>query len=246
VSSGGAVDPRPVIGILAHSGPMKQSVYDMPAAFVPQVFVDRVLASGCMPLLLPPVAGAEILVGRLDGLLLLPGMDVDPAFYTTDPPLPQTRSVWQRDVVELGLLRAAMSSALPVLGVCRGAQLINVCRGGTLHQDLAEVGHTEEHLPSDVIFGAQRVRLSEGSHLAAMFGGDPPVVPCHHHQAIARLGTGLAATAWAADGIIEAVEATDYPFLVGVQWHAEQARDGALFAALSRAAAARRDAVSTV
>lgn len=246
MSGGGAVDPRPVIGILAHSGPMKQAVYDMPAAFVPQVFVDRVVASGCLPLLLPPVTGAEVLIGRIDGLLLLPGMDVDPAFYTTDPPLPQTRSVWQRDVVELGLLRAAMSSGLPVLGVCRGAQLINVCYGGTLHQDLAEVGHTEDHLPGDVIFGAQRVRLLEGSRLDAMFHGQPPVVPCHHHQAIGRVGTGLAATAWAADGIIEAVEAADHPFLVGVQWHAEQAKDSALFDALSRAAAARRDAASTV
>lgn len=231
---------RPVIGMCAHVGPMKLSVYDMPATFVPQAFVDRVAAAGCLPVLLPPLSGVDAMIGGLDGLLLLPGPDVDPALYSASPH-PESRYDGTRDEIELALLGAAIDAELPILGVCRGMQLLNTLRGGTLHQHLPEIVRHEDHSPGDVVFGAQRASTSPGSHLASILGAEA-VVPCHHHQAVDRLGSGLTITARADDGVVEAVELTDHPFAVAVQWHAEKSEDPRPFQALARAATEYRQA----
>ncbi len=219
----------------AHIGPMKLSVYDMPATFVPQSFIDKVSGAGCQPVLLPPLPGIEQSVPALDALLLLPGPDVDPGLYDA-PRHPETRAAIERDTLELALLDAALTAGLPVLGICRGLQLLNVLRGGTLHQHLPEVVHHDQHSPGDVVFGTQRARLLPDSRIRAILDCDSYVMPCHHHQAIDRLGTGLSVTARADDGVIEAVELECHPFTVAVQWHAENAEDDHLFRALAEAA----------
>lgn len=215
---------------------MKLSVYDMPATFVPQSFIDRVAAAGGAPVLLPPLPGVEQLVELLDGIVLIPGPDVDPALYSASTSHPQTRANARRDSIELVVLDAALSVELPLLGICRGLQVLNTLQGGSLHQHLPEIVHHEEHSPGDVTFGQQLVRLEPGSLIAKAVQSDSTLVSCHHHQAIDRLGRGLDVTGRAADGTIEAVELADHPFAVAVQWHAEQGEDVSLFTAFIEAA----------
>ncbi|MFL6160894.1 MAG: gamma-glutamyl-gamma-aminobutyrate hydrolase family protein [Jatrophihabitantaceae bacterium] len=226
---------RPVIGISAHTGPVKVAIFDMRATFVAQIFLDRVAAAGGTPVLLPPLVDTEYLTERLDGLLVLAGPDVDPARYgQSRHPLTRPAEA-SRDAAELALIDAAIEAELPFFGICRGLQLLNTARGGTLHQHLPDLLHHDRHSPGDGIYAPQQVRLEPGSRLAKAMG-ETAVVSCHHHQAIDRLGAGLTATAWAADGIVEAVEFADHPFAVAVQWHAEQDPDSGPFLALTEAA----------
>jgi putative glutamine amidotransferase len=201
-----------------------------------------VAAAGGVPVLLPPVPGIAAAVGRLDGLVLTGGGDIDPASYGAQAH-PRTGGVsTERDKAELDLLAAALAAGLPVLGICRGLQLLNIARGGTLHQDLASLESALDpgHTPQPGTFGSHPVRVAAGSMLAAILGADRPLaVPTAHHQAIDRLGSGLTATAWAADGIIEAAELAGgehHPFVIAVQWHPEAGDDPRLFHALVAAA----------
>lgn len=230
---------RPVIGVSAHTGPVRVAIFDMQATFVAQTFLDRIVAAGGLPVLLPPAPDAEAVTERLDGLLMLAGPDIDPVLYGR-PRHPMTRSDARRDAAELALLGAAVRLRLPFLGICRGMQLLNTLRGGTLHQHLPElIGH-ERHSPGDGIYGPQKVRLAAGSQLAEAMG-ETALVSCHHHQAVDEVGEGLIATAWSEDdGIVEAIELADYPFGVGVEWHAEQDPDSGPFVSLIEAARARR------
>jgi putative glutamine amidotransferase len=225
----------PVIGISAHTGQIRVAVFDLPATFVASVFVDKVAAAGCVPVLLPPLPAIESCLDRLDGLLLLAGPDVEPARYAATPHPKAGRVDPGRDAAEIALLGAALRAGLPVLGVCRGMQLLNVLRGGTLHQHLPEIVGHDGHLPAPDGYGQQPVRLVPGSRIARVLGGSRAVVPCHHHQAIDRLGAGLRVTAWSEDGVVEAVEVPDHPFAVGVQWHAERSEHDGVFLALAEA-----------
>ncbi|MEV0660663.1 gamma-glutamyl-gamma-aminobutyrate hydrolase family protein [Actinomadura luteofluorescens] len=231
---------RPVIGICGHSAQVRVAVFDRRVTFVPQEFVDQVDAAGAAPVLLPPLPGIEQAVPRLDGLVLLAGPDVDPARYAAERHPKVVRTDPGRDAAELALLAAALDSGVPVLGVCRGLQLLNILRDGTIHQHLPDVLGHEDHLPEAGAFGSQQVRLQPGSRVAEFLGGTSATVPCRHHQAVDRVGTGLTATAWAPDGTIEALEALDHPFAVGVQWHAEEGPGAGPFLALAEAARARR------
>jgi putative glutamine amidotransferase len=230
---------RPVIGISAHTGPARIAIFDMRITFVAQVFLDRVITAGAIPVLLPPLADPRHLTERLDGLLMLAGPDIDPARYG-QPRHPMTRFDSVRDTAELALLDAAVRTGLPFLGICRGLQLLNVLRGGTLHQHLPDlIGH-DRHSPGDGVYGSQKVRLAAGSRIAAAMS-DTALVSCHHHQAVDRLGDGLTSTAWSEeDGIVEAVELADHPFGVGVEWHAEQDPDDGPFLAMVAAAREHR------
>jgi gamma-glutamyl-gamma-aminobutyrate hydrolase PuuD len=240
-----SVDPHgPLVGISAYSGPARWAIWERTATLLPQVFLDRVAAAGGMPVALPPMPGVEAVVARLDGLVLPGGGDLDPARYGADPH-PSTRGVSHgRDAAELALLDAALAGGLPVLGICRGVHLLNVLRGGTLYQNLPDIAGHIGHRPEPGVYGRQPVRLAPGSHLAEILDGDSALVPCHHHQAVDRLGAGLTATAWAEDGTVEAVELADHPFVLAVQWHADQDSDDRLFRALVTAAAGRRQAMA--
>ena len=199
-------------------------------------------AAGGVPVLLPPVPGIAAAVGRLDALVLTGGGDIDPAAYGAAPH-PRTGGVSAgRDQAELELLAAALAAGLPVLGICRGLQLLNVARGGTLHQHVADLGTAGDsgHTPAPGTFGSHPVRVAPGSLLAGILAADGPLaVATAHHQAIDRLGDGLTATAWAQDGLVEAVELAGgehHPFVLAVQWHPEAGRDPRLFQALVAAA----------
>jgi putative glutamine amidotransferase len=244
----------PVIGLSAYAEAAQWAVWQAPAALLPISYVDQVTEAGGVPVLLPPVPGVASALSRLDGLILTGGGDVDPAGYGAEPDPRTSRVQPERDQAELELLAAALADGLPVLGICRGMQLLNVARGGTLYQHLPEEGG---HRPAPGTFGSHPVRLDPGSRLASILrpgsgghpgrgqaGGEADLtldVPTAHHQGIARLGDGLVAVAWAQDGLIEAVELAPgsgrHSFALGVQWHPEASQDRRLVSALVMAAA---------
>lgn len=228
---------RPVIGIGAHTGRVNLGGAERALTFVPQVFIGRLLAVGCTPVLVPPFPGCGPAVAALDGLLLLAGPDLDPATYGARPHEKTERVDPGRDAAELELADAALSAGVPVLGICRGMQVLNILRQGTLHQHLPDIVGHDNHLPGPASYGPMPLRLRPESKVAAIFERKAAVVPCHHHQAVDLLGAGLIPTAWSSDGTIEAIEATDHPFAVGVQWHAEESEDDGPFLALAEAAA---------
>ena len=240
----------PVIGISAYSQTAHWGSWDQPAVLLPRRYTDMVVQAGGLPVLLPPMDGVAGLLPRLDGLILSGGGDLDPALYGAerDPACGPSNPV--RDNAELELCRHALAIGLPVLGVCRGLQVINVALGGTLHQHLPDLVGNDSHSPVENGYGQHEVRVEPGSRLAAALHRTdltdhlPVVVPTHHHQAVQRLGRGLTATAWTADGVIEAVELDhgEHPFALAVQWHPEAARDLSLFTALAAAAAGKSTA----
>ena len=203
-------------------------------------------AAGGLPVVVPPLGPAAVapMLDQCSGLLLSGGPDLGPDSYgerahgQTGPCEPHL------DSFELALAQMADARGLPIFAICRGMQLLNVARGGTLHQHLPDVvgdavTHRQEE-PGEK--PTHWVRLEPGSRVAAILGRSRTKVNSFHHQAIGRLADGLTATGWASDGTIEAVEATDRDFVVGVQWHAEclvsRREQAGLFAAFVAAAAA--------
>ena len=228
---------RPVIGLTTYLEQAKQSVWDVRAAFLPQQYFDSVTASGGVAVLLPPQpdpdAAADAVLKGLDGLILTGGLDVQPELYgaerhpRTDPPRPD------RDAWELALFRGAEERRMPVLAICRGLQLVNVARGGTLHQHLPDALGTDRYRIGGGVFASNEVHVDEGSRLAALVGTDPLDVHSYHHQGIDRLGQGLVATARTDDGLVQAFESEGEGYVLGVQWHPEQDQeDRRLFAGL--------------
>jgi putative glutamine amidotransferase len=224
-----------VIGITAYAEQARWGVWDQRAVLVPESYVRMVREAGARPVVLPPdEAGAPELVRRLDGLVLAGGADIEPVRYGAAPhELTVTRP--DRDAGELAVLDAALEVDLPVLGVCRGMELLAVAYGGKLHQHLpdllaGEVGHQ----PEPGVYGSHPARFAPGSRAAAIFGVRAEV-NSYHHQAVADAG-GLTVTGWADDDVIEAVEDPARRFVFGVQWHPEAARDVRPFAALVAAA----------
>jgi putative glutamine amidotransferase len=247
---GGAGGRRPLIGISAYHQQARWNAWDLPAVLLPDRYVTQVAAAGAVPVLLPPIAGIAEVIGRLDGLVLSGGGDIEPVRYGAERNPHCGPASPDRDDAELALLAAAVSHRLPVLGICRGLQVLNVALGGSLYQHLPDlVGH-EGHSPEPAGYGSHEVSVAPGSRLASILSRTdltdhlPVVVPTHHHQAIERLGDGLTATAWATDGTIEAVELdpAQHPFAVAVQWHPEAGDDPSLFRALAAAAASVRSA----
>jgi putative glutamine amidotransferase len=233
---------RPVIGITAYAQEASWGVWRLPAALIPLSYVEAVERAGGRPVLIPPSEeGVAETLDALDGIVFSGGADVDPGVYGAErhpeTDVPQTH----RDAGELALLRSALERDLPVLAVCRGFQLLNVVRGGDLVQHLPEaVGH-DEHKEVPGTFSVHPVEVKEGTVLASLIGARSEV-SSHHHQALGRVGEGLAETAWAKDGTLEAVEDPSRRFAVGVQWHPEAGEDQALFEGLVREARAYRSA----
>lgn len=212
---------RPLVGITSYLEPAAWSVWHTPAAVVPQAYIEAIDLAGGTPVLLPPHGGGvDRLLAKLDGLVLCGGADIDPARYGAEPD-PRTGAPQEsRDAWELELLRGALARDLPVLGVCRGMQLLNVALGGDLVQHLPERVGDEGHQIAPATYNQQAVVISSDSRLGEIMGRSAKV-RCYHHQAVGRLGTGLRATAWSGDGTVEAVELPDRRFALGVQWHPE-------------------------
>ena len=228
----------PRIGLTTYGERARWGVWDRRAAVLPISYVDAVATAGGVPVLLPPVeveGAASAAVAAIDALLLTGGADVDPATYGARVD-PATRGIRpDRDRWEQALLAAALDADLPVLAICRGVQLLDVAMGGTLHQHVPDVVGHANHGPDDDSYGTTHVKVEPGSRLANIIG-DTAEVPCHHHQSVDRVADGLVVCATADDGIVEAVESPDRSFVLGVQWHPEDAADPRLFVALVEAA----------
>ena len=239
----------PVIGITTYEDQASWRGWSARAAMLPYVYVDAVRRSGGRAILLPPGGDdeeASATVASLDGLIVAGGPDIDPGRYGASRH-PRTQSpATLRDAWELAVTGHALRLGVPLLAICRGMQVLNVCRGGTLHQHLPDrVGHGRHDGPLNG-FGLHQVRISPESTLATILAPEPEdgflEVPTHHHQAVDLLGDGLKAVAWEEDGTIEAVEAGPSEldgftgFVLGVQWHPEQGSDPRLFTALVSAA----------
>lgn len=230
---------RPLVGIPTQT---LQSLGGIPAEFPPswvmsQRYILSMAEAGMLPWMLPLLcddpASLRAMYDRLDGLFLPGGADIDPESYGAPRhPKCDARTDRCRDRLELTFARWAIEEGKPVLGVCRGQQIINLAAGGTLWQDLAdECPETAKHdyFPFDGRFArdhlAHDVRLTPGSRVAAILGELTLPVNSMHHQGVRDPGAGLAVTAVAPDGVIEAVEGTGDAFLVGVQWHPEALGD---------------------
>jgi putative glutamine amidotransferase len=227
---------RPVIGVTASIEPARWGVWELVATLLPHRYVDHLVAAGGRPVLLPPDGGNDAgeLIERLDGLVLSGGADIDPARYGADRH-PATVGIRpERDASDLALLAAALARRIPVLGICRGMQLMIVSAGGTLHQHLPEVVGHDRHRPEVGTFGEHTVRLQPTSQLARILT-ERATVRSYHHQGVATTGSANT-TGWADDGSVEAVELPGRPFALGVLWHPEAGDDLRLFAALVDAA----------
>lgn len=239
----------PVIGLTTYLEQATQGVWNVRAAFLPEQYFSAVTASGGVAVLLPPQhhsangmnpdAAADAVLDGLDGLILTGGLDVQPELYgaerhpSTDPARPD------RDAWEMALFRGAEARRMPVLAICRGLQLVNVVRGGTLHQHLPDALGTERYRVGGGVFANNTVHVDRGTRLAGLLGEADVVVHSYHHQGIDRLGSGLAATARTDDGLVQAFESTGDGYVVGVQWHPEEnAQDRRLFAGLVAEASA--------
>jgi putative glutamine amidotransferase len=229
----------PVIGLTTYREDAAWGVWHQRADLLPTQYAAAVEETGGVPVLLPPVGrpgSADTLVARLDGLVVSGGADVDPSRYGADPH-PRTAG-WRpdRDAWESALLDAADAAGLPVLGVCRGMQVLAVHGGGSLAQHVPDlVGH-EGHSPGGDEFGAMEVVTAPGTRVSGLVG-EQVRVNCHHHQSVVE-HPGFVGAAHAADGTLEAIELAGDRFVVGVQWHPETAADVGLLAGLVRAAAA--------
>jgi putative glutamine amidotransferase len=224
---------RPLIALTSYHEPAVWGVWnDVPAALLPWTYVRQVTDAGGAPILLPPVPSAiRDVLARVDALLLTGGPDIDPARYGAQRDAATQPARPARDEAELAALAAAEERGIPVLAICRGAQLLSVARGGSLHQHLP--GHAPRN-PGH--YDANEIRIAAGTRLAAALG-ESATLACAHHQGIDQVGTGLKAVAWAADGTIEGTEDPSARFVLGVQAHPEEGPDTqALFEAFVAAA----------
>ncbi|CAB4713523.1 MAG: gamma-glutamyl-gamma-aminobutyrate hydrolase family protein [Actinobacteria bacterium] len=230
---------RPVVAITTYREQAAWGVWHQRADLLPSQYADAVAAVGAVPVLLPPVSepdAAPSVLARVDALVIAGGADVEPARYGADPHALTAGWRPDRDAWELALLDAAAAVSLPVLGVCRGMQLMAVHAGGTLDQHTPDlVGH-DEHSPGGDVFGQVAVSTEPGSRVADLVGASVEV-GCHHHQSV-REHPGFVAAARAADGTLEAMETPGERFCVAVQWHPETAADIGLLAGLVAAATA--------
>ncbi|MHA7217580.1 gamma-glutamyl-gamma-aminobutyrate hydrolase family protein [Arthrobacter sp. MDT1-48-3] len=239
--------PHPVVGLTSYlDSAVTEGCGTIEAAFLPQNYLAPVLAAGAIPVLLPPQGTdggvLEHLLPRLDGVIVVGGWDIDPARYGAEPHAETDRPHLLRDAWDSAVVREAVRTDLPLLGICRGEQMLNVALGGSLHQHLPDLVGEGTYQLGDHRFNAIPVDLRPGSHVARVVGGTRvEAVPVSHHQAVDRLGLGLQAAAWSDDGVIEAIELPQNRFCIGVQWHPEQSpTETALFDAFVQAARERQ------
>jgi putative glutamine amidotransferase len=221
-------EKRPVIGICTALEHAQWGAWSRSAALLPWEYIAQIQRAGGLALMIPPdpqlTENADELLDQLDGLILAGGADVDPKTYGSEAH-PETKgTVPARDEAELALTQAAVERDMPVLGICRGMQLLNVALGGTLDQHTPDsVGHDEHRRNLGTFAGNDHdVNLTPGSLAARAAGEDLHGTKSHHHQGVATLGQGLQITGHSAiDEYPEAIEAPDRQFVLGVQWHPE-------------------------
>ncbi|WP_405610853.1 gamma-glutamyl-gamma-aminobutyrate hydrolase family protein [Streptomyces sp. NBC_00076] len=226
---------RPLIGVSTYlEAGAGWGMWELEAALLPAGYPRLVQRAGGLAAMLPPDAPehAAATVARIDGLVIAGGPDVEPHRYgaerdpRTGPPAPA------RDAWELALIDAALAAGVPLLGVCRGMQLLNVALGGTLVQ------HLDGHAEVPGVFGRHAVKPVPGTSYADVVPEESSV-PTFHHQAVDRLGTDLVPSAYADDGTVEAVELPGPSWVMGVQWHPEMGDDLRVMRALVEATRGR-------
>ncbi|HEY7074710.1 MAG TPA: gamma-glutamyl-gamma-aminobutyrate hydrolase family protein [Solirubrobacteraceae bacterium] len=219
---------RPRIGLCTALERARWTVWDQEAFLLSRSYVDALQAAGAIAVMLPPdewlADHPEDGLDALDALVLAGGADIDPAGYGTAPHPKTVNTRPERDRAEIALARGALERDLPVLGICRGMQLLNVALGGTLIQHLPDdFGHTDHRRSLGSVDNADHdVRLAEGSLAARAAGETVHATKSHHHQGVDRLGEGLVASGWSVlDELVEAIELPGRRFVLGVQWHPE-------------------------
>ncbi|MBN3454814.1 gamma-glutamyl-gamma-aminobutyrate hydrolase family protein [Mycobacterium sp. DSM 3803] len=218
----------PVIGVCTAFENASWGFWSQQAAIIPATYLAKIHAAGGIPLGLVPdtraIENPGTIVDRIDGLLLIGGVDVEPSSYGATDTGRTEATEPLRDEFELVLAREAMRRDMPVLGVCRGMQILNVAAGGTLHQHLLDAGYAE-HRPSPGRLDHQtfhEVEVDCDTHAAMLCGSGIQTVNSHHHQGVDRLGHGAVVTARSLpDQLPEAIEWPGHRYALGVQWHPE-------------------------
>ena len=235
---------RPIIGITCYvEEAVRGGWASMPHALLPYDYVTKVERAGGIAVLIPPRVDADAemaraVIARLDGLMLAGGVDVEPHRYAAQPHPSVQEARPDRDAFELALAEVTRELDTPVLGVCRGMQVMAVAAGGTLEQHLPDlVGH-DEHSPAPGVYGTHSVLTVEGTMVSALLG-QQVVIPSYHHQSVSSHPDYVPA-AWAPDGTLEAMERPESRFRLAVQWHPEAGHDDRLFDAFVQACARAR------
>ena len=237
---------KPLIGLTTYRQRSQTGIWDCEASFLPTTYIDAITQAGGIAVLLPPQpirpGDAETILAGLDGLLVCGGRDVNPDLYGAEPGDQTDQPDLLRDALEDQLLTAAIENNIPFLGICRGMQILNVNRGGTLIQHLPDVVGTTKYQLGNGVFSQQPINVEAGTHLAQILSGKSSLVGAmYHHQALDKIGQGLTITATTDDNVIEGVELAGVDFGVAVQWHPEQTlEDLSLFTALIDAALKHR------
>ncbi|HEV2975368.1 MAG TPA: gamma-glutamyl-gamma-aminobutyrate hydrolase family protein [Solirubrobacteraceae bacterium] len=220
---------RPVIGLCTALERARWSVWDQQAVMLPRNYVEEVNSAGGLAVLLAPdarlVEEPDEALALLDGLLLAGGADIDPASYGQAAHAETQDSVPERDAFEIALTLAAIERDVPLLGICRGMQLINVALGGTLEQHLPEhLGHQKHRRVVGTFDGSDHdVEVLDGTLASSVIGSGRHSTKSHHHQGVQRIAEGLRVSARSAvgDDLVEAIELPRRSFVLGVQWHPE-------------------------
>jgi len=234
-----ASSAQPIIGITCYVEEAVRGVWaSMTHALLPYSYVLKIERAGGIAVLIPPRVDADVqmaraVVSRLDGLMLAGGVDIEPSRYAAQPHPSVQEARPDRDAFELALAQVTRELDTPVLGVCRGMQVMAVAAGGTLEQHLPDlVGH-DEHSPAPGVYGTHTVRTVEGTRVSALLG-QQVAIPSYHHQSVAS-HPGYVPAAWAPDGTLEAMEHPPSRFRLAVQWHPEAGQDDRLFDAFVKA-----------
>jgi putative glutamine amidotransferase len=220
---------KPVIGLTSYRQRGQTGVWDTEMAMLPAFYLEGVTRAGGLAVILPPQQvdseDARNLLAGLDGLIITGGRDVEAARYGHESHEKAEKPDRLRDLLEDELISAAIQMKLPFLGICRGAQILNVNRGGNIIQHLPDVVGDNRYLQGGGNFAHMQMSVREGSLLSSIVGEQVDNAALYHHQAIDEPGEGLQVVAYSPDGIVQAVEVEDHPFGLAVQWHPEQTLD---------------------